>query len=251
MKQTPNIDFVEFKRLALIDPWRNDPEQDADFLAKARDCADCQAFLAEVIKLDNQMKASLDVAVPDDLIAKLKLNQELDSNTEPRWSIPRSMAASVAAIFVIAGIIWSGIWAPNKTIDGDYQLLIAAVMEHMHDVPTTPVWSSERVYSSVAASLASYDQSANIRPLQNLQFGKICPMGQYRGLHAVLDTDDGQVTFAYIKGQPVPQLEDHSHDGYMIRVRPVAGGNIVVISRNKSGLEQADSQLNNAFYWDI
>ena len=245
------IDCLEFKRLSLIDPRRHDVREDAAFLAHAKECVDCQGYLASVLKMDNGLRDSMAVEAPPELIARLKLNRELDTSTGLNWRMPRALAASVAAIAVSIGIAWVGLGSSGKAPGEDYQILIAAVMEHMHEVPTTPVWDSQQANTSVAASLASYDQSVSLKPLPNLQFGNICPMGQYRGLHAVLDTEDGQVTFAYIKGEPIGQLEDHSSEGHMIRVRPVFGGNIIVISRNQRGLELADSQLSDALYWDI
>jgi hypothetical protein len=76
-------------------------------------------------------------------------------------------------------------------------------------------------------------------------------MGQYRGLHASLQTDDGQVTFAYIKGQPLGELLDASFKSYVTRVKPLQGGNLIIISHNVKSLEKADSDLSEAIYWDV
>jgi len=76
-------------------------------------------------------------------------------------------------------------------------------------------------------------------------------MGKYRGLHATLETDSGQVTFAYIKGESVGELFDAGYEGYVSRVKPVRGGNLIIMSRTNKGLQQADSQLEEAMYWDI
>ena len=76
-------------------------------------------------------------------------------------------------------------------------------------------------------------------------------MGKYRGIHATLDTPDGQVTFAYIKGDSLGQLLDTSYEGMSTRVKPVRGGNLIILSRSNSGLQQADAQLQEAMYWEI
>ena len=109
----------------------------------------------------------------------------------------------------------------------------------------------DRANSSANTLLASYDPAMKLKFLSNLQFSKICPMGKYKGLHASLETADGQVTFAYIKGDSVGQLLDAGYQGYVSRVKPVRGGNLIIISRTNKSLEEADSQLEKAMYWDI
>ena len=76
-------------------------------------------------------------------------------------------------------------------------------------------------------------------------------MGQYKGLHATLETADGQVTFAYIKGDAVGELLDVGYQGYVSRIKPVRGGNLIIVSRTNKALQEADSQLEEAMYWDI
>jgi len=70
-------------------------------------------------------------------------------------------------------------------------------------------------------------------------------------LHASLETSDGQVTFAYIKGDSVGQLLDAGYEGYVSRIKPVRGGNLIIMSRTNKALQEADSQLEKALYWDI
>ena len=37
----------------------------------------------------------------------------------------------------------------------------------------------------------------------------------------------------------------------MTRVKPVPGGNLLIISRNMDSMEDADEELDSALYWDI
>jgi len=99
--------------------------------------------------------------------------------------------------------------------------------------------------------LSSYDGEMKLKYLKNLQFSRICPMGKYKGLHASLETHDGQVTFAYIKGDSIGDVLDAGYEGYVSRVKPVKGGNLVIISRTARSLEKADKELQEAMYWEI
>jgi hypothetical protein len=210
--------------------------------------------------MDADLAGSLDIEVPSDLIARLQLNQELVEENEISQAsnvaffqpVKRyAIAASVAVALFVAGFMASNQFGVNQQIGKDYESLLSAVVEHMNEQPVTPVWSTKRANESVNALLASYDGKMKLKYLSNLQFSRICPMGNYKGLHANLETANGQVTFAYIKGDSVGDLLDAGYEGYMTRIKPVRGGNLIIMSRTTKALQEADSQLKDAMYWDI
>lgn len=246
---------LEFKRVVLSDPSSTADE----FVQHAASCPDCQRYHASILKMDNDLANSLEVAMPRDLVARLQLNQvmqrrtkanlisSLKSNVFGRYSI----AASVLLGLVVAGFIYTSQLQLSTEILGDYQKLLAGVAEHVQEAPMTPVWNVGEANQSVNAVLASYDPSLKFEHMENLQFGRICPMGQYRGLHASMETKHGQISFAYIKGKPVGEVFNASYAGYLTRVKPVRGGNIIIFSFNKASLQQADQQLESAMVWGI
>jgi len=243
------MNCFEFKKLALSDP----NSRDSDFLEHSAGCPDCMKYVASVRKMDADLAASLDVAVPSDLVARLQLNTEISVDEEQQTRPVRqyAIAASFAVALFVAGFMASNQFSNPDSIHSDYQALLSGVVEHMHEETITPVWSAQRANQSANTLLASYDDGLKLKYMETLQFSKICPMGKYRGLHATLETPDGQVTFAYIKGDSVGDLLDASYDGYMSRVKPVRGGNLIIMSKTMKALDDADSQLEEAMYWDI
>ena len=202
--------------------------------------------------MDADLVASLDAKMPADLMARLQLNQELSDDAIGAPSIRRyAIAASVAVALFVGGFLLSNQFSLNTEINTDYEKLLAGVVQHMNEQPMTPVWENAQANRTVNALLVSYGSELKLKQMDNLQFGRICPMGLYRGLHASLDTDEGQITFAYIKGEPLGDLLDVSYEGYITRVKPVRGGNLLIISRTQKSLEQADRELEEAMYWDI
>jgi len=243
------MNCLDFKRLALSDPH----SKDSSFVQHGKDCPECLKYLGSVQQMDSDLVDSLSVNVPDDLVAKLKLNQliEEEETSSVFGARKYAIAASFALALFVAGFMVSNQFGINSSIGEDYETLLAGVVDHMHKQSITPVWASARANQSANALLASYDGEMKLKFLENLQFSRICPMGQYRGLHATLDTDDGQVTFAYIKGDSVGELLDAGYGGYVSRIKPVRGGNLVIVSNTKKALQQADRQLEEAIYWDI
>ena len=234
--------------MALSDPHSGD----VSFIEHGAECPDCLRYVGEVRQMDADLVASLDAKMPADLMARLQLNQELSDDAIGIPSIRRyAIAASVAVALFVGGFFLSNQFSLNTEINTDYEKLLAGVVQHMNEQPMTPVWENAQANRTVNALLASYGSELKLKQMDNLQFGRICPMGQYRGLHASLDTDEGQITFAYIKGEPLGDLLDVSYEGYITRVKPVRGGNLLIISRTQKSLEQADRELEEAMYWDI
>lgn len=246
------MNCLEFKRLALAEPHSEQHE----FVQHAHNCPDCLKYLSGVKQMDADLSASLDVKIPSELVARLKLHQGMETPVEvirtPIWRQPRyAIAASFMVVFLMAGIFTTSWLGFQQQISDDYESLLAGVIEHMEDVPMTPVWEVERANTTANTLLASYQPNMKLKHLDNLQFTKICPMGRYRGIHASLETADGTVTFAYIKGEPIGEVLDTAYQGMVTRVKPVRGGNLVIVSHSSRGLQSADRQLEQAIYWEI
>ena len=242
---------LDFKRLALSDP----NSREHSFVEHSRSCPDCLKYVGGIRQMDADLASSVEVEMPTDLMARLQLNQELSEEAEGVLSAKPirnyAMAASLALALFVAGFMASNQFGVNNSIGQDYEALLSGVTEHMNEQAITPVWDVQRANSNASALLASYDPELKLKFLSNLQFSRICPMGKYRGLHASLETSDGQVTFAYIKGDSVGELLDAGYEGYVTRVKPVRGGNLVIMSRTNKAMQEADSQLEEAMYWDI
>jgi len=247
------MNCLDFKRLALSDP----NSRDHSFIEHSSTCPDCLKYVGGVRKMDADLSDSVDVQMPSDLMARLQLNQEITEEVEsetiaaPNPIRNYAMAASLALALFVAGFMASNQFGANSSIGQDYEALLSGVVEHMNEQAITPVWDAQRANSNANTLLASYDPDMKLKFLSNLQFSRVCPMGRYRGLHASLETSDGQVTFAYIKGDSVGELLDAGYEGYVSRVKPVRGGNLIILSRTNKALQEADSQLEKAMYWDI
>jgi hypothetical protein len=248
------MNCLEFKRLALSDP-SNDDES---FVLHSKQCADCLKYVAQVRQMDADLASSLSVQMPSALAARLKLAHAMGGTNQNNGSASRrylsryAIAASVAALLLAGGFFVSQQMMPGAgEIRTDYQKLLTAVVEHMDEQPMTPVWARAEANQTVKTLLASYDDSVRLNNLDNLQFGRICPMGNYRGLHATLESANGQTTFVYIKGEPIGDLLNTAYKGYITRIKPVKGGNLVIISNTQRAVDQADADLERAMVWDI
>ena len=273
------MNCLEFKRLALSDP----KSKDHSFIKHAGDCPDCLNYVQGIKEMDNQLAESVNIGVPEDLLAKLELGALLESeaSNDNNKLFYYAKVAGFAAILFVSGFLLNGQLSKNESsqsvvaqghVDHSYitdnvqagtsfvnaqsadspHEYVMQMVNHMELIPINPIWESDKANKAMKVLMASYDQSVSVKTLPNLQFIKICPMTPVtRAIHANLETDHGQVTFAYFKGNSVGELSDTSYKGYLTRIKPVHGGSLLIISRNMDSMEIADRELEAAIYWDI
>lgn len=275
---------LEFKRLALSDPNTDNPH----FIEHGNNCPDCLKYVGGIKKMDSQLVDSVAVEIPDDLVARLELNQVLAKDTTSWHAVTKRYAkvASMGAIMFASGFmlkdylsspdggVLSGggslsVESADGSLHADGSLLaegsshadgfssvsggiVVEMIDHIEGDPMAPVWEAGRANETMKVLLSNYDSVLKLKHLARLQFIQVCPMGKERtALHANLGTDHGQITFAYIKGDSVAEITNASYKGYMTRVKPVPGGNLLIISRNMSAIDDADAELESAMYWDV
>lgn len=244
------MNCLEFKRLALSDP----NSRAIHFVAHTEQCEDCLQYVVDVRRMDAELSTSLEVSAPSDLAARLRFNSEMfyagdENNSRRAWG-RFAIAGGLAVMVLVAGLMLRGQFSHQQQLVNDYQKLLAGVLEHVDEHPITPVWDTTHAHQRVNSLLATYEEGMQLEGLKDLQFGRICPMGQYLGLHATLESGDSQTTFAYIKGMPVDDLLDSNFSGYKTRIKPVKGGNLIIFSRSQQALDEAAANLHAAMVWD-
>lgn len=258
------MNCLEFKRLALADP-RSD---DTSFIEHSEGCPDCLEYVGDIRIMDSQLENSLDVQMPKSLSARLELNQVLESDKRPLlfsnyFSNNYAKAACIAAVLFASAFLLQGAFVQDQkqlapvAVDNTLNVsqgIIAKVVDHVEAAPVLPMWNSELANRNMQSLLAMYDPSAKSKEIAGLHFIKICPVSiddSRKIMHANLETDHGQITFAYIKGDSVNQASDNSYKGYMTRIRPMRGGNLLLIGKSMYAMEEADKELESAIYWDL
>ena len=107
------MNCFEFKKLALSDP----NSRDASFIKHSAECPDCLKYVASVRKMDADLAASLDVAVPSDLVARLQLNTEISVDEQKAKPVRQyAIAASFAVALFVAGFMASSQFSGQNNI---------------------------------------------------------------------------------------------------------------------------------------
>lgn len=252
------MNCLEFKRLALSDP----NNQAVSFVTHAESCPDCLKYVSSILEMDSKLESSLDVKMPHDIKAKLELNQLLTAKkSNPNEFITYAKVASIAAVMFVSGFFVNkqlsistddGFYAAEGVVTEMADDMIVKLINHLDSEPVKPIWNAEQANFMTKNLMANFEPKLKFNNLARLQYSEICPLDKkYRALHANLETDHGQITFAYIKGYPVAEIRDASYKGQLTRIKPVRNGSLVIISQNMYAMEEADGELEEAIYWDI
>lgn len=196
--------------------------------------------------MDASLVDALDVPIPDDLVARLKLRTVIDSEQARRsYRIRFAMAASVV-LAVAVGLLGYRTWS----IDQDYQRLTEAVVrhiEHEHQVLELTTADAPNQLANMFVNYGAEKASA----IGAVKFTKLCPVMGKQAIHAVLTTPSGPVTLIFVPGMDVPDVHDARRDGLSNHVVPMGGGALILTGESTTSFDEITNQVQHAVEWEI
>lgn len=213
-------------RFALgAEPGNEDPA-----LAEHLDqCPSCAAYASDMHELDRRLKDALQVGVPE---------LELPTGPYPapapaaaagggglagRETTRRfALAASVAAVAVLAGLLWAGF--PRQSLASD-------VVSHMAHEPQA--WTATRALS--AAEIDAVMSRSGVRlsgDLPDVTYAHRCWFRGRHVPHLVVQTPAGPVTVMVLPDESVAAPTAFNEGGYRGTLVPARHGAIAVLARD-------------------
>jgi hypothetical protein len=196
--------------------------------------------------MDASLVDALDVPIPDDLVARLKLRTVIDSEQARRsYRIRFAMAASVV-LAVAVGLLGYRTWS----VDQDYQRLTEAVVrhiEHEHQVLELTTADAPNQLANMFVNYGAEKASA----IGAVKFTKLCPVMGKQAIHAVLTTPSGPVTLIFVPGMDVPDVHDTRQDGLNNHVVPMGGGALILTGESTTSFDEITNQVQHAVEWEI
>lgn len=205
---------------------------------------------------DEQIVEALDVDVPEGLEARILLNQSYQDadNTDETISLetPKSnviaikpainswwafgsMAASMLVVsFSMA--LWLGPTNLEKISAND---VVAHVLHHVEEDPTlmtafkapTDQQDLQKLFLAVGASLNE--------PIDQMSYAGECIVKGQKGLHVVMQGEQGPVTVIVLPGQQLDSMIAFESSGFQGELLPVKGGVVAIIGNSMEQLSEA------------
>jgi len=216
-------------------------DDDAALAAHVMQCPDCAVHRRELRELDRRVRAALEVPVPDTTRARFDA-ADLAAREDNVVALPAralarvrrlagglALAASVAGVAVLAGLLWAGF--PRDSLAAD----VVAHMAHEPDAwSTTAPLAAPEVARVLAAS------GLRLRPgAIEVTYASTCWFRARRVPHLVVRTATGPVTVMVLTGERLAARERFDEGGFRGVLVPAGAATLAVLARDEADVDAA------------
>ena len=193
------MDELKFRREAYENPNR----QDDEFLASMHESSERSAFVNDLKLLDKKLEAALKIEVPEDLEAKLLLNQQLHQHQVDRRKTGFTLAL-VASIAFIAGISFTLLRLAPVDLG---QHALAHVYHEEMAMESEQNISFDEVNTQLA-SLTSLKRAHFTEQPGRVLYSTYCDFQGVKSIHLVMQGKQGKVTLFIVPLEDRMVLEE-------------------------------------------
>jgi len=191
------MNLAEFRRKLMTDPHSRDPA----FLAARKKDAEFARLAAESDALESQLRAALEVPVPENLAEDILLRQSMESASSRR-KMPVFLAAAAALVLSVGVSLF---------------VLLDSEVPGQHDLAEYMAWHWELDGPRAMSTSHHATDADQVRRVfgelgvhvehalaDSIRLAKFCPTPDGAGAHVVLETDEGPVTMFYMPRSQAP-----------------------------------------------
>jgi hypothetical protein len=214
------MDFTEFLRQLGADPRNRDPE----FLSARQSGPEFQQAVQEAEAFESRLEKAVSLGAPaslvDDIIA-ISHQAPPETASRPKWHA-LALAASILIVVGAAGMTWK----MNRSWDSVDQYLA----EHYgHDGDSLIAKSGSEAATGVQAIFSRFAMEATPELAGIISVIKYCPTPDGKGIHMVLNTNDGPVTLIYMPETDVIDRQSIEFNGMRALLVGLEKGSAAII----------------------
>lgn len=253
----------------------NPQQLDAEVLAYLEEHPAQKQVVQRVRKFEKQIKEALEIEVPEGLHARILLNQsyqdaktDIESGSEYStesaehiavvaddkpdtksdklvrfWKSERviswpGLSAMAASLMIVAVSIT--LWqAPDELKQVSGPDMVAHILEHIGEDPTLmTAIKLPKTEADIQALFATV--GANLQqPIDQMSYAGECVVKGQKGLHIVIQEEQGPVTVIVMAGQQIDAMQAFEASGYHGELIPIKGGVVAIVANNMEQLALA------------
>ena len=216
-------------------------DDDAALAAHVMQCPDCAVHRRELRELDRRVRAALEVPVPDTTRARFDA-ADLAAREDNVVALPAraparvrrlagglALAASVAGVAVLAGLLWAGF--PRDSLAAD-------VVAHMAHEPDA--WSTTAPLAAPEVARVLARSGLRLRPgAVEVTYASTCWFRARRVPHLVVRTATGPVTVMVLTGERLAARERFDEGGFRGVLVPAGAATLAVLARDEADVDAA------------
>ena len=220
-----SMDFTEFLRKLGAEPRSKDPE----FLRARQSGPEFEQAAQVAENFERQLERAIGLPAPEDLLGHVKeITRENATAPVLRWR-PMAIAAGLLIAVGAAGITWN----MNRGWESVDQYLV----EHYHyDGDMLLEKSGQEPADNVETMFARFDMEVRPELARIVSVIKYCPTPDGKGVHMVLNTEEGPVTLIYMPETPVNDRGTLEFDSMSALLVGLEKGSAVLIGSSTQSL---------------
>jgi len=223
------MNFSEYIRQLGAEPRSQDPE----FLRARQSSPEFLQAAEEADAFEEKLTRAVDLQLPGDLMESiLQISRNpagaATAETTPWW---RSMALAAGILIAIgaAGITWN----MNRGWDSVDEYLAD---HYSHDGPGLVARAGDKTSKDIQAIFALFSVEAAPELAKIVSIIKYCPTPDGKGVHMVLNTNQGPVTVIYMPATEVNDHETLEFDGMQALLVSLEKGSAVIIGTGSQSI---------------
>jgi hypothetical protein len=238
-----NVTCLEVRRALGAEPQR----RDAWILEHCKVCAQCAAFLQEMLALDIRVERALNIEVPRDLEARIVFRAAFRPSGRRRvypW-----LAAAAAVVLAVA--VGAGLWQYQQNAPAMLgKALVARVMSPTESAALDPDRPAIRDVSYVTGVLAR--AGIGMRgSMDDITYARAYAFHGEMVAHLVVRGRDGPVTVFLLPHIHVRRPTHFSAQGCVGLILPSGTGSIAIIADNATPMMPIAHEFMKMVQWSI
>ncbi|EJN6827014.1 DUF3379 family protein [Vibrio cidicii] len=235
------MDDLEFRRRILSDPKQLDEEMRSALTSSENN----SKFLDDVLDLDSQIKQSMNVSVPDDLVDKILFAQSSLASQENvvRPTFGKKAMAMAASFAFTAGLLFGQLNWGNLLVPSAQASLAETAVQHVIAESAFVNQLDEQVSSEqINAKLLPFSYQFDERFPYHVYYLNHCGFGQSNALHMVFQGKQGKVTL-FLTNIPPQATGDFSASGLSGMVKAVGNSSLILVGEQGEDVTQLANKL--------
>ncbi len=244
------MDDLEFRRRLLADPNDNDPE-----LIKTKNQSTANRhFSNELQQLDQQLKQTLNVDIPDNLADRILFHQssQAQPKTHHRYKQYLSYGLAASVMFFIGVMVGQHDVDPLQPQQQAFTppSMSTIALQHVNAEAQFVEHTDEAVtLQQVNAKLKPFGTSMNQLP-GHIYYLNYCGFDGNRALHMIVGTDKGKMTVFIVPQTSSKMATDSDHINKSLLV-PLQDASLIIVGDKDEKLMPIAEKLKSELYWQI
>jgi hypothetical protein len=218
------MDFSEFQRQLGADP----NNQEAEFIHARQSGPEFEQAAEEARVLEENIARAVQIPAPENLVSELIQLSQKRRASESRWK-PMALAAGILIAVGAAGISWKMNYSSGP-VD---EYLVA---HYQHDGARLLGEAGAQTEKDVQAIFSRVGAQARPALAGVVSVIKHCPTPDGKGVHMVLNTEQGLVTVLYLPETEVVDYESFAFDDMHALLVGLEKGSAIIIGADQQSV---------------